>query len=259
MILTKKDFRCKYIKLPKNISKRKFNKIKNKFKRLGFYPHDILFNYDRLKYGFTYICQHWAMPFFGIFDDCPVICREVSIKEFLKEPKKENKLKDEEVKKIILPNYYIESFEIDANKWKIDEFNHKKNRYVFKKRNKEKEFSSFKFLIMNNGCIKIFRKISSLDEENYILKKPFVVTIELNSNGKECSVSLKELGIVCWDKDENEAIKEVKKEILDLYDDLVLDPRWELGKKPKRWQKILKEHIQYKKRNYEITCNKRRS
>ena len=36
MIRNKKDFEGKYIELPKNLSEKKFNKIKNKFIRIGY-------------------------------------------------------------------------------------------------------------------------------------------------------------------------------------------------------------------------------
>lgn len=133
MIKTKKDFEGKYIKLPKNISKKKLNRIKKKFNRLGF---EKIYNYNYQNMGYT--------PYVYIFNfkkEYGSSCydnelgawswlqrgfQEISIKEFLEEETSLGKYLKENKKEIIsegyncIPSKYLVFYGTDLKEIKED-------------------------------------------------------------------------------------------------------------------------------------------
>lgn len=214
MIIEKDDFQCKYVIIPKNISKKKLYRIIKKIRLLSF---DNCF-VDHLSYDFL---------------------KEESADLYLWCGKSSFQL---HISNFEYVNKYLSSFE----KISIKEFLREK-RYV----NVSIDTKLFNEVMITGGLIVIGwnEKIESLDEESYTLKKPFILHFEKQDTG-EVLGTINELGIHCFEDTIEEVISEVKKEILDLYDSLVLSLKHKLAKKPKLWRKILKKHIKYTKVDY---------
>ena len=218
MITKKEDFQGKSLIIPRNISIKKFKKINDKIKRLSFgncFMGCLNYpNFKKYKENWTLYCHK----------NCDLLC--VS--------------NDENFEK------YKELFE----KISIKEFLREK-RYA----RVSMDTGNCNEITLSLGYIwrqalTSCDEIKSLDEEGYTLKKPFIVHFEKLDTG-EFLGSIFELGIHCFENTKKETMEEIKKEILDLYDSLVLSSKYKLGKKPKSWKKILKKYIKYKKVGYE--------
>ncbi len=81
-------------------------------------------------------------------------------------------------------------------------------------------------------------KIYDLGDGNYRLKQPIDVFIKYESD--EVLAIIPELELCASGVNEIEVLREIKYEILDLYDDLVEAPDETLGASPKSWKTILK-------------------
>lgn len=83
--------------------------------------------------------------------------------------------------------------------------------------------------------------IKKLINFNYELNKPIIVNVEYIN--KEYCGSIDELEIYVYAEDEAEMLREINEELTDLFNFIVDNPKYKLGKKPKRWKKILLEYI----------------
>lgn len=100
-ILKKEDFKGKLIKIPNNISRKKFNKIIKKLERIGYSKTGCFVCYDTI--NFSSILDINSILTFSLCNDirylnhsedgtccAEEVCEEISIKDFLAEPKKDN-------------------------------------------------------------------------------------------------------------------------------------------------------------------------
>lgn len=86
-------------------------------------------------------------------------------------------------------------------------------------------------------------QIRDLGEKEYHLKEPLLVTVEEYSYDEVFIVSYPEIEAFGEGVTEAEAIANLKKSILDLFDELSQTPEDELGVLPKTWLNILNSLI----------------
>jgi hypothetical protein len=83
----------------------------------------------------------------------------------------------------------------------------------------------------------ISQKIYDLTNDNNILKEPMDIILEIYPD--EVIAIMAELELTGEGSNIYEALRELKLEILDLYDELAETPDEKLGKHPKSWKRIL--------------------
>ena len=84
--------------------------------------------------------------------------------------------------------------------------------------------------------------ITDLINFNYQLKKPINVSVEFIDD--EYFGYIDELEIYAYADTEHKMLREINHDLSDLFNLLVDNPKYELGKKPKNWKKILSEYIE---------------
>jgi len=84
--------------------------------------------------------------------------------------------------------------------------------------------------------------IYNLNNTNYVVGKKILVKVEKDENN-EIICDIPEIELYSFGKNEEEALKQLKLEIIDLFDDLISIPDNQLGASPVEWKKYLKEHI----------------
>ncbi len=87
--------------------------------------------------------------------------------------------------------------------------------------------------------------IDSLINFNYQLKQPINVHIEYVDN--EYFGTIEELEIYAYAESEAAVLREINIDLTSLFNILIDNPKYQLGKKPKTWKKILTKYISKKK------------
>lgn len=88
--------------------------------------------------------------------------------------------------------------------------------------------------------------INDLNDDKYIVGKEISVIVEKDENN-EIICDIPELELYSFGATKEESIKQLKIDIIELFDDLVKIPDSKLGIAPIKWKKFLKEHIVKKK------------
>lgn len=83
--------------------------------------------------------------------------------------------------------------------------------------------------------------LNDLGTTKYIVKKPFLLLVSQDDG--EYKIEFSELELYSFAEDKDEAVDELKEDIIDLCDTILSMNDSQLATNPKKWKKILNEYI----------------
>jgi hypothetical protein len=76
----------------------------------------------------------------------------------------------------------------------------------------------------------------------YLVEKPFFVSLDIDDNGDKI-FEIKPLGLYAISDNPIDAIKELSEDVVSLCDNIFDLPESKLGSMPRKWKKILLQHV----------------